>query len=1370
MFRQPYVLGVLVAFFCTLHGFAQPNRNLTGTHLKRVWTTADGLPVNHANDIEMDGQGFVWIATVEGLVRFDGFAFFVYNRDNTPVLSSNRILSIFKTNKGIIFSTQDNVHYSYQGGKIEKLNFTNQQNNHWIQYHEKLNILYEFSSKSFSVYKSGIKIFNIVGNYFRQGILSDEGVYVASSKNISFYHFASNSLKTIYTFDDEYKINHFSIQKDLTAIVQIAGKGVVCLDQSGLIKEIKNVFSVREGKQNYVSEYLNLYQGNRLLRINKCKPDVYSQLDDSVNPLFSAYSQFIRRTIDRENIFYYYGNYFYINNQKFDKFSNSITGVVKDKNGNYFVTTNGGGFLVYYTPQINNWAIGLGEASNIYSLFQLNNHIFLTETNVGYIYKFDTKSGVSEYFSKFFSGDEGKIFKGLNGQMWLIHNTKRCEIDVKSTMGNCLPPLPFREIFIIEQAPNRHFWVATGEGLYTASDWNGAWQEVRTSRGEAMDGVYRISFLDNGEVWFGRRDNGLFRFRNGKGVRVLSKEHPCGNQTREIISDGRHNVWIGTESQGICHIALSDEGVVGRVTQIKKQQGLFASGVHRMIDDYMGRYWMSSNFGVFWVSKRSLYDFVNGRVGHLSSVAFGERDGLVNREGNGGRQNSGIYTRSGKILFPTQNGIVEIDPRRIPFKTAIPSVYLVSVENLGRRYLPNAMLTLPATARDLTFHYSAIEMVQPQNVVFRYRLRGYDESWRPASQIRFANYTNLRHGSYTFELQAGIAGNFSGTSFQQTFSIAPFWFETWWFYGMVLLGIALAGNGWLRFRTRNISERARELEANVAMRTLEITHQQALLSSQNRSLREQTEQIRQQAAQLEEIDRAKSRLFINLAHEFRTPLTVISTPVEAYLRRKRDQLPDDQRRLFASILRNSNRLLELVNQLLEIARLESGMVPIRLVDTDLPGFVRDWIEGHFREMATEKHIRIRFEAEPFAFRVGVDTEKLGTILSNLISNAVKFTPPEGLVFVQVHGSETKSCQICVTDSGAGIPESEIKRVFDWYYRASMHAIDHSGTGIGLSLSRELALAMGGDLVVTSKLGEGARFCLSLPRQLGEIRKKIEPEPLWTPQEIMPSSQNTDLPLVLIVEDQKEVATLIADGLAEEYRTIWAENGVVALELLDEHLPDLVIADVMMPIMDGWRFVQHVRNRSIGASLPVIMLTARADEEGHRSSLKYGADVYLKKPFAMDVLLLQISNLLGQRREWARKLRMQWMAEYPPKTHTLLPEDENAVFLQTLEKVLTDQLGNPDFDVDQLAGILMISRAKLFQKIKQLTNETPTHQLSRMRMEEALRLLEKGVTVTEVAFAVGYHSLAGFSKAFKAKYGISPSDFRKSTLGRADLPG
>ncbi|MBL7979211.1 MAG: helix-turn-helix domain-containing protein [Bacteroidetes Order II. Incertae sedis bacterium] len=1367
MFKQPCILGVLLTFSSVLYGFAQPNRNLTGTHLKRVWTTADGLPVNHANDVEVDRQGFVWIATVEGLVRFDGFTFFVYNRDNTPVLSSNRILSIFKTNEGIIFSTQDNVHYLYQNGKIEKLNFIHQQYDHRIQYHEKLNLLYELGSKSFSVYKSGIKIFSIAGDYFSRGVLSDDGVYVASSKNISFYHFPSNSLRTIYELDSGYKINHFSIQKDLTAFVQRVGKDVMCLEQGGLRKEMKNVFVVREGKKNYVSEYVNIFQGNQLLKMNRCNPVTHFELDASVNPLFSAYSQFVRREIDQKNTAYYFGNYFYINDHKFDFIKSPITGIIKDINGNYLVTTSGGGLLMYYTPKISNWAIDLGEASNIYSIFQLNKDVLLIGTNLGYIYKFDNKTMASERFVKPFSGDDGKPFKDANSQMWLIHDTKRCKVNAKGIVGTCLPPLPFQGVFIIEQAPSGHFWVATGEGLYTASDWNGAWQEVRTTEGEAMDGVYRISFVDNGEVWFGRRDDGLFRFRKGKGVRVLSKEHPCGNQTREIISDGRHHVWVGTESQGICHIALSGNGQVGRATQIKKQHGLFSQGVHRMIDDYMGRYWMNSNFGVFWVSKRSLYDFVKGRVGHVSSVAFGERDGLVNREGNGGRQNSGIYTMSGKILFPTQNGIVEIDPRQIPFTTAIPSVYLVSVDNLGRRYMPDAMLALPATARDLTFHYSAIEMVQPHNVVFRYRLQGYDESWRPASQIRFANYTNLRHGSYTFELQAGIAGNFSGTIFQQTVSIAPFWFETWWFYGFVLFGIALFGNGWLQFRTRNISARARELEANVTMRTLEITHQQALLSRQNRSLQEQTEQIRQQAAQLQEIDKAKSRLFINLAHEFRTPLTVISTPVEAYLRRKGNQVSEDQHRLFASILRNSNRLLELVNQLLEIARLESGMVPIRLVDTDLPGFVRDWIEGHFREMATEKHIRIRFEAEPLAFQMGADTEKLGTILSNLLSNAIKFTPPEGLILVQVRGSKTEGCQICVTDSGAGIPENEIKRVFDWYYRASMHEIDHSGTGIGLSLSRELAFAMGGDLVATSKLGEGARFCLSLPFVLGTSPRKIEPEPFWTPQEMGAPSQNADLPLVLIVEDQKEIATLIADGLAEEYRTIWAENGAVALKLLDEHLPDLIIADVMMPIMDGWRFVQHVRNRPIGANLPIVMLTARADEDGHRSSLKYGADVYFKKPFVMDVLLLQIHNLLGQRKELARKLRMQWLAEQAPKTDIALPEDENAVFLQTYEKALTDQLGNPDFDADQLADILMMSRAKLFQKVKQLTNETPTHQLNRMRMEEALRLLEKGVSVTEVAFAVGYHSLAGFSKAFKAKYGISPSEFRKNTFSKTD---
>lgn len=1332
-----------------------------------MWTTADGLPVNHANDIEEDNQGFIWMATIEGLVRFDGFSFFVYNRDNTPALTTNRIRVVYNTPKGILFSTQDLVHYLFDKEKIERLTYVRKDNSSFIQYHYDFDLLYEYSNKYFTVYKSGKKIFEEKGDFHKNGIFSKEGVYVASSKNIYLYHVKSNALQKIYEYPNEINVDYFSIQKNLTAFVFGIGKGVTCFDQKYGQKKMLNVFGVREGKKNNLPDYAYLYKKDQLFKFHDCNSPMQIILDPEPNSVFNAFTQFARRQFGEADEIYHFRNYLYVNNQKFDRISTPIAGFLEDKNGNYFASTNGGGLIMYYKPKIKNWGSNLGEASNIYAIYELNKDVFLTETNHGLVHSLSPSSTDVRRYTGPKKEEMSRLFKDVFGKLWLVHPRERCAMSESGDIEVCLPPLPFPDLNIITQNKDKRYWVATSGKLFTTMDWNGHWEEVRTSNGESVDGIYRISFLENGEVWVGRQDNKLHRVKGGKALRVLSYSDPCGNQTREIISDGRHNVWIGTESQGVCHIALSENGEIGRVTQIKKQDGLFASGVHRIIDDYMGRFWMNSNYGIFWVSKKGLYDFVKGTRSRISSVSYDERDGLLSREGNGGRQNAGIYTTLGKILFPTQNGIVEIDPKQIPFRRAVnPPAYISSIEYWGTRYLPSENLLLPSFARDLTFRYAAIELEQPHNTIFRYRLLGYENQWRPSTQIRFASYTNLRNGAYTFELQAGIAGDFSGPIFRQAVRIAPFWYESWWFYGLLILSLGFVGNGWLRFRLRNVVLRARELENMVAERTQEITAQQALLSSQNVSLQQQTEQIRRQAAQLQEIDKAKSRLFINLAHEFRTPLTVISTPVEALLRQKGDTLSDDQRRLLESTLRNSNRLLELVNQLLEIARLESGMVPVRLVETDLPGFVRDWVEGHFREMAAEKHIRIRFEAEPFAFRQRIDAEKVGTILSNLCSNAIKFTPPEGLVLVKVQGAATEGCQICITDSGAGIPESEVRRVFDWYYRASIHEVDRTGTGIGLSLSRELARAMGGDLVVTSKLGEGARFCLSLPHPLEPIQKQVAPAASMAPQEVVYNAANTDLPLVMIVEDHKEIADMIADGLAEKYRLLWAENGAIALSFMEEHLPDLVIADVMMPIMDGWRFVQHMRHRPLGASMPIIMLTAHADDEGHRKSLKYGADVYLQKPFAMDVLLLQIGNLLRQRKELAKKLRVEWVAEQKPRTDMVLPEAEDVAFLQKYESVLLEHLDNPDFDADLLADRMMMSRSKLFQKVKQLSHETPTNRLTRMRMEEALRLLEKGANISEVAFAVGYHSLAGFSKAFKAKYGVSPSEFKKNISKKA----
>ena len=748
-----------------------------------------------------------------------------------------------------------------------------------------------------------------------------------------------------------------------------------------------------------------------------------------------------------------------------------------------------------------------------------------------------------------------------------------------------------------------------------------------------------------------------------------------------------------------------------------------------------------------------------------------------------------------------------------------------------------APLRLPYAENTVRLAFGATSFARVQGPLFeregplqfRYRLRGFNDDWSEWSATSYRDYTGLREGTYRFEVQARDLYNRSSTPATLTLVIAPPWYRTWWAYG--LWGLAALGlvAGAVQWRTMQLRRRQEELEATVAERTAEV--------------RTQKRQLEQQAEELQALDAAKSRFFANLSHEFRTPLTLMLGPVRT-LRQKLQSTralsadtADPQLRL---VERNGHRLLRLINQVLDLARHDAGRLRIqaRPISVDAEA---ERITQAFMPLADEQAIDLRIHTTPSedAARppVHADPEALEQMLGNLLSNALKFTPEDGTV--RVHVAHTAdAAQISVSDTGPGIPKAMQERLFDRFVQADDTTTrPQEGTGIGLALTRALAEVHGGSVSVESTEGAGSTFTLLLPRgadhltdeqradrpALRNAASKPAPRIDWeepedpdpedpgsadasVPKRTAPAPKDTtpgmDPPLVLVVDDNADIRTYIRSILTPDFRVVAAATGAEGLRVARKHLPDVILADVMMPELDGLDMTRRLRDDARTEAVPIIMLTARAEATDEVEGLSAGATDYVAKPFDARVLESRIRGILAYQQRLRRQLlaevqpenglseAVQEEAEAPseasstpsaprradasskgpssgadtdssnhadPSPNTTNSSATGAPIETKMRQVIAERLPDPTFDATALAKALAMSRRTLYRRARKVDMPTPAALIRTMRLERAATLLHDGAgTVSEVAYAVGYESLAQFSRDFSSHFDQPPT--------------
>ncbi|WP_080055047.1 hybrid sensor histidine kinase/response regulator transcription factor [Spirosoma aerolatum] len=816
--------------------------------------------------------------------------------------------------------------------------------------------------------------------------------------------------------------------------------------------------------------------------------------------------------------------------------------------------------------------------------------------------------------------------------------------------------------------------------------------------------------IDDQALWLSTGSQGLYRVD-----RLTGRIRQFRHQPRDTTSLSTNTLfylsgdpadpstlWIGTFGGGVCRF----DKRTGRCQRITQLNGLPNNVIYATIPDRSGSLWIATNQGVCRMDRRASKN--------RSMQTYNQRDGLLANEFN---RFHVVHLPTDRIILGGLEGITAFDPAQLRKDTYQPAVELIDIQinnrplsAAGRDSLPVQLLdTLDLDYRQnfLSVAFAALQFNNPAKLRYRYQLEGIDNQWVVASQPR-AVYTNLSPGTYTLRLNtSNTSGIWSPHVRLLTVVIHPPWWKTWWAYLLyVATSLAVAG-------------------------TLVRSYWQ-----------------QQQAQQLKAVNELKTRFFSNITHEFRTPLTLILAPAQQLARNLQD--PDDRRRL-AIIDRNAHQLLQLVNQLLDLSKLDAGAMPVDESRGDLVQFIRE-IYQSFTAEAETKNIRFVYKPAELTTDYYFDAPKLERMLYNLIANALKFTPAGGHITIEL----TPAVTITVSDTGVGIPADQLPHIFDRFYQVDKASIGQpAGTGLGLTLVKELVERQNGTIRIRSEVGRGTTVSLALPYRPAPASPSV---PVVAPARLSPevADRSTESPVVLLVEDNDELAGFITESLPTSYQICRASQGADGLEQAIRLMPDLIISDVLMPIMDGYTFSQTIKADPRTSHIPLILLTAKSSHDSRLTGLRAGADEYLTKPFQIQELQLRVQNQLAQRhrlREWIRASLTQLpTANQAPSAATANP------FLTSLYAVLEDHLDDASFGADELIAASHLSRMSLHRKLKALTSMPVGEFIRAYRLRRATDFLSQGYTSSETAYRVGFDSPAYFSKCFREAYQLTPTEF------------
>ncbi len=892
----------------------------------------------------------------------------------------------------------------------------------------------------------------------------------------------------------------------------------------------------------------------------------------------------------------------------------------------------------------------------------------------------------------------------------------------------------------------------------------------------SVQAIYENGSNSDKILWLGTLASGMIKFATDTRMYIqyvhdpndpYSISHNNVNCITGTQNDGTEILWIGT-NRGLNKVVLTDsaEGNTGKLRFINytEKDGLPNNLVYGILEDDIGNLWLSTNKGI------SRFDPVNETFRN-----YDKSDGL---QGNEFNFNSYYKSDNGEMFFGCKTGLTSFYPDSIADNIQAPNIVLTdfrlfnkpvavmpdSIDHRDKFYLAKNIsyldtLELSYKENVFSFEFAALDYQNPGKNKYAYMMEGFDKNWTQTNaDERRVTYTNLDPGEYTFRVKGSNNDEYWNEAGKALVVIItpPWWATTWAYSGYIIIILLIVYAIW-RFQLSRIRLR----------HTAEIEHLEA-------------EKYR-------EMDSMKSRFFANISHEFRTPLTLILGPVENMLAKANGGKFTKDLKL---VKRNAKRLFNLINQLLDLSKLESNKMSLKAGEYNIVPFIKGLVMS-FVSLAERKNILLKVGADEPEVMVYFDKEIMNKIISNLISNAFKFTDSGGRIDVSIKRIARKTdpdkdksleghVEIEVKDTGMGIPPDRLEKIFDRFYQVDgSHTREREGTGIGLSLTKELVELHKGEISVESEEGNGTTFTLRF--RLGkahfkpeEITDTAQPEQEYETfideAELLVANRAeseiseieayavSDKPIVLVVEDNADVRNYVKDYLHNKYTLIEADNGLDGLNIALEHIPDLILSDIMMPKMNGVELCNKLKNDERTSHIPVILLTAKASGEDKIEGLETGADDYIMKPFDARELQVRIRNLIDQRKRLREHFKKQGLFEIEEDSVT--PADKK--FLQRAIRVINSHISDVNLNVNSFAEEMALSRSQLHRKFTALYNETPSDFIRRIRLSKAAKLLEQHFgNISEVALEVGFNNPAYFTQCFKEQFKKTPSEYEKS---------
>lgn len=1041
--------------------------------------------------------------------------------------------------------------------------------------------------------------------------------------------------------------------------------------------------------------------------------------------------------------------------------NNDIQCLFADDNGGLWVGTLWQG-ICYYNPSM--YKFGLIQSVQNETLItnesvrclleDENGDILIGTTNFG-LKQYDPKTGkVKNAFDGFFASDLClSLYQDSKNRLWVgtYLNGFYCidgnKIKNYNKSSSNIERYPNQNISrAIYEDPNGRFWVSVAnEGVGELNLETGKISMLKSRHSEIEFHKLDYDFYPiSSSVFAVYGENGMYYYdtQNEK-IFIPELDDPdnpkyAGPNIRYycIYKDSRNLEWFGT-GQGI---RIWNEQKK-QVYIIDMDNGLPNNSVSSIEEDNQGVCWVSTVSGITQITSTKLTD---GNF-EFELVNFDTEDGLQNGKFY---DRSSLKSRNGSLYFGGHHGVNWFNPEKIHYNTGknkpvFTAFYLFNtlIKN-NTEYNGHVVLKQPVNntseiklAYDENFislEFAGLNYVNPSHTYYRYKLENYEQDWREieTSGVGNASYTGLTPGEYKFIVYTANNDKIWGdTPAKITIVITPPFWMTIYAYIFYFISFFIAVFITLKYLQKRRTKKRSELE----------------LIERNR--------------QKEELEQMKFRFFTNISHEFRTPLTLIMTPLNTLIQ----QSENLQKERLKAIYRNANDMLGLINQLLDFRKLEMGGEKLKLTSDNIVEFVK-YIHSSFKEAAIARNITFVIEQEPAELYICFDKAKIQRVLNNLYSNALKFTPDGGMVATVIKQIEEDGREYVVleiSDSGCGIEEKDLEYVFDRFYQGNTTGSVGASSGIGLHLVKEYVVLHDGKITVNSKKGEGTTFSIFIPTNLkmGEgIDTKENPQTLFSDSE--KTFKYTRRKTLLIVEDNIEFQHFLVEQLSNRFNILKANDGIQGEKMAVEKSPDLIISDLMMPLLDGLELCYHIKNNIHTSHIPFILLTARLSDEARIDSYKAGADSYISKPFNMEVLLARVEMLFEQLER--RKDIFHKTIEISPSTITISTLDEE--FVKKAVAYVEDNIDNFDYSVNQLSEDIGMSRTQLYRKFQSITGLTPNDFIRSVRLKRAAQLLkDSNYNVSEISDLVGFNSIKYFNKYFKEEFGITPTQYRTENV-------